>query len=81
MYGLDELPEELQEQPFIFFDLMHGRLLPKATILVTTRPWASQYLHLHGSHRIDQHVAYEGIQQLVSTLRLLASCNQYQNCM
>ena len=58
--GLDELPEELREQPSIFLDLMHGRLLPKATILVTTRPWASVYLHEHCSHRIHQHIEILG---------------------
>ena len=58
--GLDELPEELREQPSIFLDLMHGRLLPKATILVTTRPCASQYLHEHCSRRIDQHIEILG---------------------
>jgi len=60
--GLDELPKELREQSetSIFLDLMNGRLLPKATILVTTRPWASQYLHEHCSSRIDQHVEILG---------------------
>ena len=58
--GLDELPEELREQSSIFLDLMHGRLLPKATILVTTRPWASGYLHEHCSRRIDQHIEILG---------------------
>ena len=58
--GLDELPKELREQSSIFLDLMHGRLLPKATILISTRPWASQYLHEHCSHRIDQHVEILG---------------------
>ena len=58
--GLDELPEELREQSSIFLDLMHGRLLPKATILVTTRPWASRYIHLRCSRRIDQHIEILG---------------------
>ena len=58
--GLDELPEELREQSSIFLDLIHGRLLPKATILVTTRPWASVYLHEHCSHRIHQHIEILG---------------------
>ena len=44
----------------IFLDLMHGRELSKATILVTTRPWASWYLHEHCPRRINQQIEILG---------------------
>ena len=85
--GLDELPKELREQSSIFLELIHGRLLPKATILITTRPWASVYLHEHCSRRIDQYIEILGFTRdqidcylesvLGSDSETLADINEY----
>ena len=40
----------------MFLDLIHGGILPLATVFVTSRPWASEYLRKNYEHRITQHV-------------------------
>ena len=54
--GWDELKEEMREKFSIFLDLVCGRALPKATIIVTSRPWASKII-IESSHiKVDQHI-------------------------
>ena len=64
--GWDELEEEMREEGWdeleeekkhsIFVDLVCGRALPKATIIVTSRPWASKTI-VESSHiEVDQHI-------------------------
>ena len=51
--GWDELEEEMREKSSIFLDLVCGHALPKATIIVTSRPWVSKTI----SHiKVDQHI-------------------------
>ena len=52
----DELDHQPREMASVFLDLIHGRILPLATVFVTSRPWASEYLRENCEHRITQHV-------------------------
>ena len=52
----DELDHKPREQVSVFLDLIHGRILPFATVFVTSRPWASEHLREKCGHRISQHV-------------------------
>ena len=52
----DELDDKPREEASVFLDLIHGRILPLATVFVTSRPWASEHLREKCGHRISQHV-------------------------
>ena len=52
----DELDHEPRKKASVFLDLIHGRILPFATVFVTSRPWASEHLREKCGHRITQHV-------------------------
>ena len=52
----DELDHEPREKASVFLDLIHGRILPLATVFVTSRPWASEHIRENCGHRITQHV-------------------------
>ena len=52
----DELDHEPREKASVFLDLIHGRILPLATVFVTSRPWASEPLRENCGHRISQHL-------------------------
>ena len=52
----DELGNELREKASVFLNLINGRILPLATIFVTSRPCASQHLRWSCKHQISQHV-------------------------
>ena len=54
--GWDELDHEPREKASVFLDLIHGRILPLATVFVTCRPWASEHLRKNCRRRITQHV-------------------------
>ena len=58
----DELEEETRTKSSIFLDLVQGRVLPKATVIITSRPWATQNIHSGGN--IDQHI------EIVSTPKI-----------
>ena len=51
-----ELHHELREKASVFLDLIQGRVLPLATVFVTSRPWASEHLRENCEYRITQHV-------------------------
>ena len=54
--GYDELPEELRtKNDSIFLDVITGRELPEATVLITSRPWASEFLHRECKRHLSQH--------------------------
>ncbi len=66
--GLDEFGKPLEEQS-IFMQLIFGNVLPKATIFITSRPWASQLLLKKHRHRISQHVEILGsVKELVEAV-------------
>ena len=52
----DELDHESREKDSVFLNLIHGRILPLATVFVTSQPWASEHLRENCEHRITQHV-------------------------
>ena len=52
----DELDYEPREKSSVFLDLIHGEILPLATVFITSRPWASEHLREKYGHRITQHV-------------------------
>ena len=52
----DELDHEPREKASVFLNLIHGRILPLATVFVTSRPWASEHIRENCGHRIAQHV-------------------------
>ena len=58
--GYDELPEELRSQSSIFLDVITGRKLPEVTVLITSRPWASELLHWKYKRYISQHIEVLG---------------------
>ena len=52
----DELDHQPREKASVFLNLIHGTILPLATVFVTSRPWASEHLRENCGHRITQHV-------------------------
>ena len=59
--GYDELPDSCRNDPLsVFNELISGKLLPLATVLVTSRPWATKDLHEHHSGHIFQHIEVLG---------------------
>ena len=58
--GFDELPDSCRERQSIFCQLMAGTVLPLATILVTSRPWATQAIHRYYEGHIYQHIEILG---------------------
>ena len=90
--GYDELPEKLRTQSSVFLDVITGRRekLPFATVLITSRPWASGYLPRECKIRISQHIEILGFTKdniqsyLESTIpddpSLLADLKKYISC-
>ena len=58
--GYDELPRNLQTQQSIFLDILHKHFLPHATILITSRPSATKFLHWKFRRQISQHIEILG---------------------
>ena len=85
--GYDELPEKLRTESSVFLDVITGRELPEATVLITSRPWASEFLH---RECISQHIEILGFTKdniqsyLESTIpddpSLLADLKKYISC-
>ena len=88
--GYDELPKKLRSESSVFLDVIMGRELPKATVLITSRPWASEILHKKCKGRISQHIEILGFTKddihfyLESNIRndpsLLAGLKKYILC-
>ncbi len=56
--GLDEFPQALREtKDCVIMKLIHGKLLPASTVVITTRPWA---VSVGCGHRIDQQIVILG---------------------
>ena len=58
--GVDDLPDTCRMESAIFVQLINGKLLPLATILVTSRPWAASALLDMCHHRILKHIKILG---------------------
>ena len=88
--GYDELPDKLRTASSVFLDVITGRELPEATVLITSRPWASEFLHRECMRHISQHIEILGFTKadiqsyLESTIpndpSLLADLKKYISC-
>ena len=88
--GYDELSEKLRTESSVFLDVITGSELPEATVLITSRPWASEFLRRECKENISQHIEIlgftkENIQSyLKSTIpndpSLLADLKKYISC-
>ena len=58
--GFDELPDACRMSGSVFLQLIHGKLLPHATVMVTSRPWAVEFLIKDYANRISQHIEILG---------------------
>ena len=58
--GFDELPREQRQEGSVYIDLLKGRLLAEATIIVTSRPSVSADLWWLCQHNIDRHLEVIG---------------------
>ncbi len=58
--GFDELPAKQREMGSLFVDMINGRYLPRATILITSRPSVMAELHLRCKPQINKHVEILG---------------------
>ena len=58
--GFDELPHEQRQEGSVYIDLLKGRLLAEATIIVTSRPSVSAELWRLCQHNIDRHLEVIG---------------------
>ena len=61
--GLDELPGHLLSEQSIFTDLLSGEVLGDATILVTSRPSATQQLLACWKQRMSKHFVIRGFNE------------------
>ena len=59
--GYDELPAQMQEdEESILMQIISGKCLPEATVLVTSRHSASGFILKHKGNRISQHIEILG---------------------
>ena len=58
--GFDELPRNQRQEGSVYIDLLKGRLLPEATIIVTSRPSVSADLWRLCQHNIHRHLEVIG---------------------
>ena len=61
--GWDELLAELYGKDFFFLDLVQGQELPDATVVVTSRPHASEVIVSECQDRIFQHIEIIGFSE------------------
>ena len=61
--GLDELPNNFLSQHSIFTGLLSGEVLPRATIMVTSRPSATYKLWTNWKQQISRHIEIIGFTQ------------------
>ena len=69
--GYDELPDECRHQPSVFLELINGQVLPLATVLITSHPWATCDVCGKFEHRIFQHIEVLGFtkEQITAYIR------------
>ena len=58
--GFDELPDDQRKESSFFLQLILGKLLLHATILVTSRHWATSAVMRKIGHRVFQHIEVLG---------------------
>ena len=72
--GFDELPDSQRKEPSIFLELILGQLLLHATIMITSRPWATGALLHKFKHRIFLHVEILGFTEENITKYVTSVC-------
>ena len=79
--GFDELPDACRSHQSVFLRLISGELLPSATVMVTSRPWATETLVKNYSHCIFQHIEILGFtrKQIVSHIRSVLPGDEAKN--
>ena len=80
--GFDELPDACRTVPSLFLELIYGEILPMATIMVTSRPWATSVIRENCGHRIFQHIEILGFtkEQISSYVQSVFSDNEREIC-
>ena len=58
--GFDELPEDKRKDESFFMKLLTGKVLPLSTVMVTSRPWATNNLVETHKHCISQRIEIVG---------------------
>ena len=58
--GFDELPDTCRSDNSVFMQLISGEILRLATVMVTSRPWATRSVRYSCHHRIFQHIEIMG---------------------
>ena len=79
--GFDELPDACRSEESVFLRLVSGELLPSATVMVTSRPWATETIIKNYSHCIFQHIEILGFtsDQIVSHIRSVLPEDEAKN--
>ena len=93
--GYDELPVKLRTKKSIFLDVIKGEKLPEATVLVTSRPWGSEFLLRECKRHISQRIEILGFtdsniqsylksnipddRSLLADLKKFIACNPHIN--
>ena len=62
--GFDELPKACRSRSSIFLKLISGSILLHATVLITSRHWATRIIHKTNRDRIAQHIEILGFTEL-----------------
>ena len=62
--GFDELPKTCRSKSSIFLKLISGSILLHATVLITSRHWATRIIHKNNRDRIAQHIEILGFTEL-----------------
>ena len=62
--GFDELPKACRSRSSIFLKLISGSILLHATVLITSRHWATRIIHKTSRDRIAQHIEILGFTEL-----------------
>ena len=87
--GYDELPGKLQTQESIFLEILYQECLPEATVLITSRPSATQFLCRQFKKNMDQHIEILGftkadvqsyVQSVIKDQQLNKEFTQYLKC-
>ena len=61
--GYDELTYQQQQEESLYLDIIHGNLLPNCAVLVTSRPYASEFLITLHKSCINRHIELVGFQK------------------
>ena len=72
--GFDELSGPQRKEPSIFLQLILGQLLLHATIMITSRPWATGALLAKFKHRVFLHVEILGFTEENITKYVTSVC-------